>query len=334
MLRMLDLFSGIGGFSLAASWTGCIETVAFCEIEPYCQKVLAKHWPDVEIYSDIKELSGDDVVTKHGAIDIVCGGFPCQPFSCAGKQRGKEDDRYLWPEMFRIIQETKPTWVIGENVPGLINLGLEDCFLDLEAEGYEVQPLIIPACGVNAPHRRDRVWIMAHANSDRWREMPQRFFGQTDRDRRSAREENAANADIQRLPAGGCPGEAGRHILGGYGHVSYADGERFSAQWVQGGLRETQRKTRSGVERRSLLGEGWHSEGRSTESGMGGMVDGISAWLDGYWDVEPDIPRIAKGIPSRAPRLKALGNAIVPQVVYPIFQGIVEIERSAQCLIS
>jgi len=159
---MLDLFSGIGGFSLAAEWTGLIRTVAFCEIEPFCQKVLKKHWPDVSIFSDIKELRGEDI----GTVDILTGGFPCQPFSCAGKQRGKEDDRYLWPEMFRIIQETKPTWIIGENVPGLINLALEDCFLDLEAEGYEVQSLIIPACAVNAPHRRDRVWIIAYSSSN------------------------------------------------------------------------------------------------------------------------------------------------------------------------
>lgn len=163
MLTMLDLFSGIGGFSLAAEWTGRIRTVAFCEIEPFCQKVLKKHWPDVPIFSDIKELRGEDI----GTVDILTGGFPCQPFSCAGKQRGKEDDRYLWKEMFRLIKETKPTYIVGENVPGIINLALEDCFLDLEAEGYEVQSLIIPACAVNAPHRRDRVWIVAYSNVQR-----------------------------------------------------------------------------------------------------------------------------------------------------------------------
>ena len=161
MLKMLDLFSGIGGFSLAASWTGAIETIAFCEIEPFCQKVLKKHWPDVPIFSDIKELRGDDV----GTVDILTGGFPCQPFSCAGKQRGKADDRYLWPEMVRIIQETKPTWIISENVVGLVNLALEDCFLDLEGEGYEVQTFIIPACSLDFPHRRNRVWIVAYSQS-------------------------------------------------------------------------------------------------------------------------------------------------------------------------
>lgn len=156
-MKMLDLFSGIGGFSLAASWTGQIETVAFCEIEPYCQKVLHKHWPDVPIYPDIKKLRGESI----GPVDIVCGGFPCQPFSCAGKRRGKEDDRYLWPEMFRVIQETKPAWVVGENVAGFVNMGLEDSISDLESERYEVQSIIIPAAGVGAPHRRDRIWIVA-----------------------------------------------------------------------------------------------------------------------------------------------------------------------------
>lgn len=163
MLTMLDLFSGIGGFSLAAAWTGGIETVAFCEIEPYCQKVLKKHWPDVPIYSDIKELSGYDLVQRYGAIDIVCGGFPCQPFSVAGKQLGKEDDRYLWPEMFRIIQETKPTWVVGENVAHFINMELEAALSNLESEGHEIQTIVLPACAVEAPHERARTWILSNS---------------------------------------------------------------------------------------------------------------------------------------------------------------------------
>jgi DNA (cytosine-5)-methyltransferase 1 len=172
MLKMLDLFSGIGGFPLAADWTGGIETVAFCEIEPFCQNVLKKHWPDVPIFSDIKELKGERIES----VDIISGGFPCQPFSVAGKRRSQGDDRHLWPEMFRVIQECKPTWVIGENVTGLIELALEDCFVDLEAEGYEVQPLIIPACAVNAPHRRDRVWIIAYATQERLQRISEKSF--------------------------------------------------------------------------------------------------------------------------------------------------------------
>lgn len=156
-LKMLDLFSGIGGFSLAAHWTGQIETVAFCEIEPYCQKVLKKHWPDVPIFEDVRTLKGEDV----GAVDIVCGGYPCQPFSTAGKRGGKDDDRHLWPEMFRLIKDRRPRRVLAENVAGHITMGLDHVLSDLEAEGYTCWPLVIPACAVGSRQRRDRVWILA-----------------------------------------------------------------------------------------------------------------------------------------------------------------------------
>lgn len=156
-LTHVDLFSGIGGFALAARWTG-LETVVFCEMDKFCQKVLNKHWPEVPIIEDIKTFNG----SRFSNVFLLTGGFPCQPFSCAGKRRGKEDDRYLWPEMLRVISEVKPRWVIGENVAGFINMGLDDCISDLEGEGYEVQAFIIPACAVNAPHRRDRVWIVAN----------------------------------------------------------------------------------------------------------------------------------------------------------------------------
>jgi len=168
MLKMLDLFSGIGGFSLAASWTGEIETVAFCEIEPYPQKVLQKNFPGVPIYDDVRELTAERLRADGiDRVDIVTGGFPCQPFSVAGKQRGAEDDRFLWPEMLRVIAELKPTWVIGENVAGFVSMALDECVFDLENIGYEVQPIIIPACGVNAEHERERVWIIAHFDAER-----------------------------------------------------------------------------------------------------------------------------------------------------------------------
>ena len=335
VLTMLDLFSGIGGFSLAAEWTGSIRTVAFCEIEPFCQKVLRKHWPDVPISSDIKELRGEDI----GTVDILTGGFPCQPFSCAGKQRGKEDDRYLWPEMFRVIQETKPTWVIGENVAGLINLALEDCFLDLEAEGYEVQPLIIPACAVNAPHRRDRVWIVGYSESARKRVRQQKrvdrqIFSEAGRKQGvnlfNASSQNATdtygNAGNQwrTEPAG--QQRAARTANGGY-DVADSHSEGLSPQRLEGGLRETQGETRSSPQRRSMLDEVWRTKGRSAQSRLGRMVNGLPAGVHGYFDREPDIPRIATGIKNRVDRIKALGNSIVPQVAYPILQAIAEIEQ-------
>ena len=158
-LKILDLFAGIGGFSLGLEATGGFETVAFCEIEPYPCAVLKKHWPDVPVFNDVRSLTADDV----GPVHIITGGYPCQPFSLAGKRRGAEDDRHLWPEMARLIRQLHPSWVIAENVAGHINMGLDQVLSDLEGEGYTCWPLVIPACAVDAPHRRDRVWIVAHA---------------------------------------------------------------------------------------------------------------------------------------------------------------------------
>ena len=156
----LDLFSGIGGFALAAKWNG-YRTVGFCDNEPYAQAVLKKHWPEVPCHKDIREVRGE----LYAGVTLLTGGFPCQPFSVAmqSQRKGKEDVRYLWPEMLRVIQEARPTWIIGENVVGIVNLALDQVCADLEGEGYEVEPIIIPACSVGANHKRDRVWIVANS---------------------------------------------------------------------------------------------------------------------------------------------------------------------------
>lgn len=169
--KAISLFAGIEGFGLAIHKMGW-EVVASVEWEQFPQLVIKKNFPKTEIHGDIKEFDG----TKfRGTIDIVCGGFPCQPYSLAGKRQGKDDDRHLWPQMLRVIREVQPTWVIGENVPGLVNWSkgvvFEEVQSDLEAEGYEVQSFILPAAGVGAPHRRDRVWIVAYS----------RLFGQEKR---------------------------------------------------------------------------------------------------------------------------------------------------------
>lgn len=200
-MKHLDLFSGIGGFAIAVDSVWPQSEHIFCDNDKFCQAVLKKHWPNAKIYGDIRTITNtannglDRCDTKSGMEgeksknieqqwsrrsgwtegcdwkpDILTGGFPCQPFSQAGKRRGTEDDRYLWPEMFRVIREFKPTWVIAENVRGLVTwnegLVLEQVCTDLESEGYEVQPLIIPAVAVNAPHRRDRVWFIAHRTGE------------------------------------------------------------------------------------------------------------------------------------------------------------------------
>tara|TARA_Y100000592_G_scaffold91483_1_gene151715 strand:- start:17 stop:1171 length:1155 start_codon:yes stop_codon:yes gene_type:complete len=168
-MKILDLFSGIGGFSYAAErLVGGFETVAFCEQDEFCKKILNKHWPTIPIINDVKELA-DNANEFRGIVDIVCGGFPCQPVSVAGLQRADQDDRYLWEEMFRVIQGCQPKFVIAENVTGLINIKggvlFESVQADLESEGYSVQSIVLPAASKNAPHRRDRIWIIGRLNT-------------------------------------------------------------------------------------------------------------------------------------------------------------------------
>jgi DNA (cytosine-5)-methyltransferase 1 len=170
-----SLFSGIGGFDLAAEWCGW-ENVFHCEWNPFGQKVLKHHFPNSISYNDITKTNFS---IHRGTIDIISGGFPCQPYSSAGKRLGKEDERHLWPEMLRAIREIQPSWVVGENVRGLTNwnggLVFDEVQTDLEAQGYEVLPFLLPACAVNAPHRRDRIWFIAYSNTKQ-REWKERRF--------------------------------------------------------------------------------------------------------------------------------------------------------------
>ena len=167
-MKHLDLFSGIGGFALGLQRAG-FDTVAFCEIEPYAQKVLKKHWPDTHIYEDIHDVTAQRLEADgFTGIDIITGGYPCQPFSAAGKRGGEDDDRHLWPQIARLVRELsaageQPDWLLFENVAGHITLGLDTVLADLEALGYTGRPLVIPACAVDARHRRDRLWIIANS---------------------------------------------------------------------------------------------------------------------------------------------------------------------------
>lgn len=203
-MRHGSLFSGIGGFDLAAQWMGW-KNVFHCEWNPFGQKVLHYYWPEAEQFTDITK---SDFTKYANKIDILTGGFPCQPYSMAGKRLGKEDERHLWPEMLRAIREIQPTWIVGENVFGLINwnggMVFDEVQADLEAQGYEVQPYVLPAAAVNAPHRRDRVWFVAkNTNKDGWRSEQRKEqsnvgqqwnFGTGDNERVRANNEEVRNA--------------------------------------------------------------------------------------------------------------------------------------------
>jgi DNA (cytosine-5)-methyltransferase 1 len=186
-----SLFSGIGGFDLAAEWMGW-ENKFHCEWNPFGQKVLHHYFPNAEQFTDITK---SDFTKYANKIDILTGGFPCQPYSSAGKRLGKEDERHLWPEMLRAIREIQPRWVVGENVLGLVNwsdgLVFHEVQADLEAEGYEVQPYVLPAVSVNAPHRRDRIWFIAYSNNNDRRDNIRQFYGQSTR---FSEEETATNS--------------------------------------------------------------------------------------------------------------------------------------------
>jgi len=457
-LRVLDLFSGIGGFSLGLERTGGFETAAFCEFAEFPRKVLAKHWPDVPCLKDVRELrwtieviakndptfatlrergkvletqstsnaqfaeqlslgdllksngheghavleiadtntfavnlvqtqaavatcaarqistgkadtrqsgqsntsetprsrtgaeeftqetnapaknagcsqtsqdnsthttSSRGLITQNsdlrsamaspyawlaiemltGGIDVITAGYPCQPFSTAGRRRGKEDDRHLWPEVNAIIAWTRPRYFCGENVAGHISMGLDDVLSDLEGQGYAARTFVIPACAVDAPHRRDRVWIVAHATQlqrNGGREHTEQSKRQISEFGKRSGENDVADADNERPQ-----GRSEARNAGSFG---------------SGGSQLAKRRS---DDQRSA---------RSAEPGMGRMVDGISPRLDGHcrWLDEPDTPRVAKGVKDRANRLKALGNAVVPQIPEMIGHAILQAEEMEQ----
>ncbi len=249
ILSMLDLFSGIGGFSLAGQWSG-FETIQFVEKDSFCRKVLNKNFPNIPVHEDIKTFNFKEKV------NLITGGFPCQPFSIAGKQKGRKDERYLWNEFYRIIKEAKPNWIIIENVSAIVPMELDNIIIDLERESYETMQFVLPACAANAPHRRDRLWIVANSYGERFNL------------RGYHREERLLQDN------------ANRYI------------EKIQSEWTQF----------KPIPWEAYSAKDW----MQTNTGIVRNDDGVSTRVD---------------------RIKSLGNAIVPQVVYPIMKLIYQIEK-------
>lgn len=314
-LTHLSLFSGIGGADLAAEWAG-FTTVGQCEWADYPTKVLEKHWPAVPKWRDIRTLTKESFYERTGlrTVDLVSGGFPCQPFSVAGKRRGKEDDRYLWPEMLRVIKELRPAWVVGENVAGIVNMALDTVLSDLEAKGYTCRAFIVPACGVDAPHRRYRVAIVGYAEHN----------GQPSATVSGSLKKASGNFPERQKP----PCKPQRAGMCGYGQdVAYPNSEGIQRCKEAGNPSAKWKETIKYSRRRCYLE---HTAGAGLPDRTKGTVRKPEKDKEfersGWWPVEPDVGRMANGIPSRVDRLKCLENAIVPQQFYPVFKAIAEIE--------
>ena len=285
-LKLLDLFSGIGGFSLGLESTGYFKTIAFVEKNEFCQKVLRKNFNNIPIEEDIRNVRGE----RYKA-DIVTGGFPCQPFSVAGKRKGTDDDRYLWDETIRVVAECKPRWFIGENVEGIININngmvLRQVQTDLEKQGFQVQCLVIPASGIGAWHQRKRVWILAHSNSNRNRNEITRSNGEEKEIQREHRQKDSSTWKF----------------IGATTNVGNSNLSSIKSSTLRQREREFGRTNTSTLQCKKTW---WQ-----IESGICGVPHGISYELD----------------KNRANRIKALGNSIVPQIARELALAIAKAEN-------
>jgi DNA (cytosine-5)-methyltransferase 1 len=385
MLKHLDLFSGIGGFSLGLESAGLVETVAFCDFDQYCQQVLNKNFPGVPVYGDVKELNYEKLKADGiDQVDIITGGYPCQPFSVAGRKKGEQDPRHVWPEMFRLIKELRPTWVIGENVGGHIKLGLDSVLENLESEGYSARTFSISASSVGANHKRERVWIVANSGrSSGGKQSPRnsKSIGcwsfetpewSTDTDQIARSSEGAeimADSDkMQRQLLRGQQSKQREETFEGTGERSgtqndFSDSESIVSDGGEYREHSEKRKAEGQTRREGCLladsesiksweqteREGWENSSRGSSNSRRHsrertkyVTDANSSRLEEqrrsftteqenqasqcgrWWDIEPDVGRVAHGVPKKVDRLKCLGNSVVPQIPFVIGLAIKE----------
>ena len=290
MRTHIDLFSGIGGFALAARWAN-VQTVGFAEIDSYASRVLAKNFPEVTNYGDIDNVPAIDNVW------LITGGFPCQPFSLAGKRAGSSDDRWLWPKMAGVIDRIRPYWVLAENVPGIIGMELDTVLSDLESIGYSTQAIAIPAVGVDAPHRRERIWIVGNSSC----------CGQQRIDGGGAREkfENGCQI-VSDTNQGNCRWRTDEQEREAQ--------ERTAFNWNSENVADADCARLEGRDE-------YRRDARQWPLGQGGRA------YPAIWEPEPNVGRVANGISNRVDRLKGLGNAIVPQVGFQIIRMMIAVDE-------
>jgi DNA (cytosine-5)-methyltransferase 1 len=334
-LKLLDLFSGIGGFSLGLESTGYFETIAFVEKDKFCQQVLQKNFKDTPIESEVRDVKGDRY-----AADIVTGGFPCQPFSVAGKRRGTDDDRYLWDETIRIIRECKPRWFIGENVEGIINIQegvvLRQVQDDLEKEGFQVQCLVIPASGIGAWHQRKRVWILAYSEHN----GSHRSKGNETIESSNEQEKRLSIRDDQDVP------NSDSRMRGGRGTEQSSGANevwRFCAEKEEQARNDIRSKTIGcdallgeeddantnsiGLQRRSIQSNNLQETSNSTET-----TNTSSKEQHTWWQAQSSLCGVPNGISyeldkGRSNRIKSLGNSIVPLIARQLGIAIMKAEQ-------
>ena len=324
-LKLLDLFSGIGGFSLGLESTGYFETIAFVEKDKFCQQVLKKNFKDIPIESEVRDVKGDRY-----AADIVCGGFPCQPFSVAGKRKGTDDDRYLWDETIRIVRECKPRWFIGENVEGIINIQegmvLRQVCDDLEKEGFEVQCVVIPASGIGAWHQRKRVWIIGCnvSNTNTGFSIGENQEIQTRGNTIDSSSKDVSNT-IGKL-SDGCSSTT---------RVSTTELKRLDSN-----EKENRNEVRSKAERCSEQTisntnteglQGHNSKQRLSKQKLGFVANKNDEERKTWWQTQSELCGVPNGVSyeldkHRTNRIKALGNSIVPLIARELGLAIIKAE--------